>query len=126
LTIRGIARPGLTGNAVTPTRVQEHSLRADVCPSLNTNTGRNAMKARLFGTIALLMLPTIAFAADAGSGPTKGATSTNDAGSGPTPGAKPGTGSADSTGASSGQATKSEAQDAKPKATDAEGKKIAP
>ena len=40
------------------------------------------MKARLFGTIALLTLPTIAFAADAGSGPTKGATSTNDAGSG--------------------------------------------
>jgi hypothetical protein len=84
------------------------------------------MKARLFGTIALLMLPTIAFAADAGSGPTKGATSTNDAGSGPTPGAKPGTASADSTATSSGQATKSEDQDAKPKATDAEGKTIAP
>ena len=67
------------------------------------------MKARLFGPIALMMLPTIAFAADAGSGPTKGATSTNDAGSGPTPGAKPGTGSADSTPASSGQATKSAA-----------------
>lgn len=40
--------------------------------------------------------------ADAGSGPTKGATSTNDAGSGPTPGAKPNTGSGDSTGVTTG------------------------
>jgi hypothetical protein len=45
------------------------------------------VKAKLFGTLALFMVPTIAFAADAGSGPTSGATSTNDAGSGPTKGA---------------------------------------
>ena len=51
------------------------------------------MKAQLFGTIALVMLPSLAFAADAGSGPTNGTTSTKDAGSGPTTGAKPGTGS---------------------------------
>lgn len=40
--------------------------------------------------------------ADAGSGPTKGAASTNDAGSGPTPGAKPNTGAGDSTGVTTG------------------------
>jgi hypothetical protein len=32
-----------------------------------TKTWRNAMKARLFGTMALLVLPSIAFAADAGN-----------------------------------------------------------
>jgi hypothetical protein len=32
-----------------------------------TKNRRNAMRARLFGTIALVMLPTLAFAADAGN-----------------------------------------------------------
>jgi hypothetical protein len=76
----------------------------------------------------VLSVPLTAFAqpkADAGSGPTSGATSTNDAGSGPTPGAKPNTGSADSGGATAGQA-KIEGQDTKPKSTDVQGKKIAP
>jgi hypothetical protein len=54
----------------------------------------------------VLSVPLAAYAqpkADAGSGPTNGATSTNDAGSGPTPGAKPNTSSADSTGVTTGQ-----------------------
>lgn len=54
----------------------------------------------------VLGLPFAALAqpkADAGSGPTNGATSTNDAGSGPTEGAKANVGSADLTGVTTGQ-----------------------
>jgi hypothetical protein len=53
------------------------------------------MNGRIFGTLALLMLPTIAYAADAGSGPTNGATSTKDGGNGLAPGAKPDTSTTD-------------------------------
>jgi hypothetical protein len=35
-------------------------------------SGRNAMNAKFFGTVGLLMLPTIAIAANAGSGPAAG------------------------------------------------------
>ena len=46
--------------------------------------------------------------ADAGSGPTSGAISTNDAGSGPTKGAKPNTGSTAATNSDSSTASSSE------------------
>jgi hypothetical protein len=46
----------------------------------NKKLGENAMKARLFGTIALVMLPTFAFAIDAGTGgKTNETTPTNEA-----------------------------------------------
>ena len=61
----------------------------------------------------VLCVPFAAYAqpkADAGSGPTNGATSTNDAGSGPTPGAKPNAGSADSTGVTTGASSQSNSE----------------
>jgi hypothetical protein len=61
----------------------------------------------------VLCVPFVAYArpkADAGSGPTNGATSTNDAGSGRTPGAKPNTASADSTGVTTGANSQSNSE----------------
>jgi hypothetical protein len=58
---------------------------------MSSSLGRN-----LLTCVIALGIATPAFAqpkADAGSGPTNGAVSTNDAGSGPTKGAKPNTGS---------------------------------
>lgn len=75
----------------------------------------------------LFGVPLAAYAqpkADAGSGPTHGATSTNDAGSGPTPGAKPNT--ANSAGGTKDQGSMNEGEMAKPKPTAPGEKKIAP